>query len=528
MQPQKFNVMKRILFFCLGLSLACFIQAQTRIAVVADPHVLATSLFDDGTAFENAKSSNARLIEYSQFLFDSAMTIIAQQKPDMLFLVGDMANEGEKASHEHIVAKLQALKDLGIQPIVIPGNNDIANKNAYAYSGNTKSKVPSVTEAEYTSLYAPFGLSQAVSRETDGLSYMVYPNDHLALICFNSAKPNTATTQYNEGGLYESTIVWAEQAAKQAKDQGRMILALMHHQATNHFNMEDEMTPSYIANTTSGYPELEQMQSRLLAAGVEVIFTGHYHMTSIKHTLNTGKQLYDVGTGSLSSYPSPIRWLTLSNNGQLAITTQLIDTYHTLELERNANTAQGIINRVADMAFPKMEEVQTSTKYQLLLLAMGLTFDDFNLPKTKAQMIEDLAGSMLPSMTLMVNELSRGDEDTRTPQEHLDSCMRGFDNYVTHTICRDNEELGVVLLALVKEYRDMLYDMCHSVFFNYVGEDETMVVADNTNTLQIAPSTVTGISSQHSVFSIQKFVRDGQIYIQRNGHTYDIIGHQLD
>ena len=350
----------------------------------------------------------------------------------------------------------------------------------------------------------------------------------MALICFNSAKPNTTTTQYNEGGLYESTIAWAEQAAAQAKSEGRMILALMHHQATNHFNMEDEMTPSYIANTTSGYPELEQMQSRLLAAGVEVIFTGHYHMTSIKHTLNTGKQLYDVGTGSLSSYPSPIRWLTLSNNGQLAITTQLIDTYHTLELERNANTAQGIINRVADMAFPKMQEVQTDSKYKLMLLALGLSFDDFNLPKTKAQMIEELAGSMLPSMTLMVNELSRGDEDTRTPQEHLDSCMRGFDNYVTHTICRDNEELGELLLALVKEYRDMLYDMCKSVFFNYVGEDETQVVADNTNTLQIAPSTVTGISSQHSVFSIQKFVRDGQIYIQRNGHTYDIIGHQLD
>ena len=220
--------------------------------------------------------------------------------------------------------------------------------------------------------------------------------------------------------------------------------------------------------------------------------------------------------------------MTLSNNGQLAITTQLIDTYHTLELERNANTAQGIINRVADMAFPKMEEVQTDSKYKLMLLALGLSFDDFNLPKTKAQMIEELAGSMLPSMTLMVNELSRGDEDTRTPQEHLDACMAGFDNYVTHTICRDNEELGELLLALVKEYRDMLYDMCKSVFFNYVGEDETQVVADNTNTLQIAPSTVTGISSQHSVFSIQKFVRDGQVVIIRNGKTYDVLGKELD
>ena len=180
------------------------------------------------------------------------------------------------------------------------------------------------------------------------------------------------------------------------------------------------------------------------------------------------------------------------------------------------------------MAFPKMEEVQTSMKYKLMLAAMGLTFDDFNLPKTKSQMIEEMAGSMLPSMTLLVNELSRGDENTRDPEGHLETCMEGFDNYVKHTICKDNEELGAVLLVLVSEYRDMLEDMCKSVFFNYVGEDETQVVPDNTNTLQIAPSTVTGISSQHSEFSIQKIVRDGQVVIIRNGKTYDVLGKQLD
>ena len=528
MQAQKFNNMKRILFFCLGLCLTCLIQAQTRIAVIADPHVLAESLFDDGSAFEKAKSGNPRVVEYSQQLFDSAVAVIAEQRPDLVFIVGDLSNDGEKLSHQHIVAKLMELKTAGIQPIVIPGNNDIANKNAYSYSGDTKSNVLSVSEAEFAELYAPFGLSQAVSREQDSLSYMVYPNDKLAVLCLNSAKKNTPTQQYNEGGIYESTLAWAEKAVAQAKKDNRMILALMHHQATNHFNMEEDMTPSYVANTTAEYPALEELQTRLLAAGVQVVFTGHYHMTSIKHTLNEGRQLYDVGTGSLSSYPSPIRWLTLSDDGQLNITTQTIDTYHELELERNANTAKGIINRVADMAYPKMEEVQNDPKYKAMLLVLGLSFDDFNLPKSKSQMIAELSSSMLPSMTLMVNELSRGDEHTRTPQEHLDSCMAGFDHYVKHTICMDNEELGDLLLALVKEYRDMLEDMCRSVFFNYVGNDPTQVVPDNTNTLQIDAPVTTKLQEINDLQPAEKVLKDGQLYIRQNNQLFDVVGKRVE
>ena len=525
--------MRRVFFLFLGVALGVLLQAQTRIAVIADPHVLATSLFDDGSAFENAKNGSSRVLEYSQFLFDSAMTVIAEQQPDLVFLVGDMTNDGEKASHEHIVAKLAALKAAGIQPIVIPGNNDIANKNAYSYTGSTKSKTESVTEAEYATLYNDFGLAQAVSRELDGLSYMVYPTPNLAIICFNSAKQNTSSVQYNEGGLYESTISWAEDAAAQAKSEGRMVLALMHHQATNHFNMEDEMTPSYIANTTTGYPALETLQSRLLAAGIEVVFTGHFHMTSIKHTLNAGTQLYDVGTGSLSSYPSPIRWVTLSDKGKLNITTQTIDTYHALEQARNQNTAKGIISRAASMAYPRIDSFKSNKVYKSTVLIFGESA--FNLPKNQAQMEADMSDCMLPSMTMMVNELSRGDENTRTPEEHTNACMTGFDAYLIDTICAVchwNEEMEatmpVALLAAVKEYRDMLKDMCKSVFYNYVGEDDTQVVPDNTNTLQIAPPTSTAINSQSSTVNCQKILRDGVIYIQRGGHIYDIVGKQVD
>lgn len=525
--------MKKALFLFVAFTLTLTIQAQTRIAVIADPHVLATSLFDNGAAFESAKNGNSRLIEYSQFLFDSAMTAVAQKQPNLLFLVGDMSNDGEKASHEHIVSKLQELQNLGIQPVVIPGNNDIANKNAYTYAGDQKTATPSITEDEYKTLYAPFGFSQAVSTEPDGLSYMLYPNNHLALLCLNSAKPNTPSVQYNEGGIYEPTLQWAEAELKKAKDTGRMVVALMHHQATNHFNMEQDMTPNYIANTTDGYPELAALQSRLLAAGVEVVFTGHYHMTSIKHTLNDGTQLYDVGTGSLSSYPSPIRWVTLANDGTMDITTQLIDTYHTLELTRNENTAKGIINRIVDTAYPEIDKLKNSKTYKAVVYMFG--DDAFNLPASKDQMRADLSDCMLASMSTLVNELSRGDEHTRTPQNNVNACMASFDAYLFDTICsvchwtgETEAKVKPLLAEAVKEYRDMFEDMCNSVFFNYVGDDKSLVVPDNTNTLHIAPSTVEQINHQTSTIQHQKFLRDGQILIFRNGRTYTLLGSQID
>lgn len=533
MQPQKFSNMKRILFFCLGLSLTCLIQAQTRVAVIGDPHVLATSLFDNGSAFENAKNSNPRVVEYSQQLFDSAVAVIAAQRPDLVFIVGDLSNDGEKVSHQHIVAKLTELQTAGIQPIVIPGNNDIANKNAYSYSGDTKSKVLSVSEAEFAELYAPFGLSQAVSREQDSLSYMVYPNDKLAVLCLNSAKKNTPTQQFNEGGIYESTLAWAEQAVAQAKKDNRMVLALMHHQATDHFNMEQEMTPSYVANTTAEYPALEELQMRLLAAGVQVVFTGHYHMTSIKHTLNEGRQLYDVGTGSLSSYPSPIRWVTLANDGKMDITTQFIDTYHALELQRNGNTAKGIINRIVDTAFPEIDKLKNSKAYQGFVLMFGE--NAFNLPTSKDQMRADISDCMLSSMTTLVNELSRGDENTRSPQENVDACMAGFDAYLLDTICAVchwSEEMEVyvkpVLLEAVKEYRDMLEDMCRSVFFNYVGSDPTQVVPDNTNTLQIDAPVTTVLHEINDLQPARKVLKDGQLYIRQNNRLFDVVGKRVE
>lgn len=514
--------MKRI-FLSLSLFAALTVAADTRIMVIADPHVMETSLFDDGSAATKMCEANPRVPEHSMFLFDSAISVVADSCPDLLFIVGDLANEGEKVSHEHIVAQLTKLAELGIQTLVIPGNNDIANPNAKSYSGSSSAAVPSVTAEEFESLYADFGFKQAVMREEGGLSYMVYPNDRLAVICLNSAKENTPTTQYNAGGLYEETLAFAEQAAAKAKADYRMIITLMHHQAMNHFNLESTMTPGYVANTGDEYPSLIEMQDRLFAAGCQVIFTGHFHMNSISRVdivLDGERALFDVSTGSLSSYPSPVRSMNLADTGILTITTETIDTYHALEMERNKNTAKGLVNTMASKMYPYVDTV----KNKMPTVAAYL-----NLPASVSAMSTDMQKYMLEPLLVMVNELAAGDEHLYDPETKLQDVMTGYDNYISY-VCKDNATIIALVKVPLAAPRLILQNMCKSVFYNYVGLDETDVVEDNSNMIIIdanaKPSAVETTLAPDT--ATRKELINGVLYIQRNGERYTTTGVRVE
>ena len=59
--------MKRI-FLSLSLFAALTVAADTRIMVIADPHVMETSLFDDGSAATKMCAANPRVPEHSMFI----------------------------------------------------------------------------------------------------------------------------------------------------------------------------------------------------------------------------------------------------------------------------------------------------------------------------------------------------------------------------------------------------------------------------------------------------------------------------
>jgi hypothetical protein len=72
---------------------------------------------------------------------------------------------------------------------------------------------------------------------------------------------------------------------------------------------------------------------KLLAAGLKVMFTGHYHANDITMLGGeNGDALYDIETGSLVTPPSPFRIITLSDKGMDVFTKEITSINCTLPL----------------------------------------------------------------------------------------------------------------------------------------------------------------------------------------------------
>ncbi|MBQ6750965.1 MAG: metallophosphoesterase [Bacteroidaceae bacterium] len=476
--------MKNRIFILMLIAIKTFglqLQAQTSFMVISDPHVFETSLFDNGTAFQSSYENEPRLVEESQRLFDRAIAITKKASPTMLLISGDLTNEGEKRSHEYVKNKLEGLVDRGIKVYVIPGNHDIDNPYAYSYSGDNKSRTEGITYEEFATIYARCGYQDAVMRQ--GLSYMAYPTDDLALICLDSTIPNENKTRNSDGALTDATLTWAEQAAKKAQNEGRYIIGMMHHEVMEHFDSHLVIASTSVTNSLSNYPSLATVQSRLIRAGINVMFTGHFHIQSIQHVTTTDGELHDISTGSLCTYASPIRKGQISTDGQLSLTVENIDLYYNEEKAHNQYVVEGAIAKLANQMYPKIAE----KKEELLGSFPSFLVNMLNIPSSAEEMTTDMCRYMVPAFTDLVNTLSAGDEEKYNPEQKLNACLSAYDDYFKY-LCGNMSFIVSLAKDMMAEagldLRDQLEAICRSVFYNYVGE-ATNVVPDNAITLQL-------------------------------------------
>ena len=73
--------------------------------------------------------------------------------------------------------------------------------------------------------------------------------------------------------------------------------------------MEPELLPMYLVN------DYERLSTAFADAGMSYVFTGHMHANDIAAmTTEAGSTLYDIETGSVVTYPSPMRFVTISRS----------------------------------------------------------------------------------------------------------------------------------------------------------------------------------------------------------------------
>lgn len=290
--------------------------------VVSDTHLMSPELLkNDGKAFTDYVSRDRKMLKESPMLMEKVTENILKQHPQYLLITGDLTKDGETVSHKMLCDKyLKRIKSAGIQVFVIPGNHDVDNPHAVEFDGNVTRRVPTPKADEFAKIYNDYGYGQAIARDTSSLSYVVQLSEDVRLLCLdaceyenNSYKKNICVTA---GRLKKETVSFIKEQAKDARKKGMRMLAMMHHGIVQHWTWQEKAMREYLVDKWRKHAD---MLSRL---GIKIVFTGHFHSQDISKR----GSLYDIETGSLVSYPSPYRTVTLSGNKLIIKTKHLTGT----------------------------------------------------------------------------------------------------------------------------------------------------------------------------------------------------------
>jgi len=141
----------------------------------------------------------------------------------------------KRGSHLELIRKLTSLKQKGIRIYVIPGNHDVNIPDAKAYVGDESSPTQTVSAKEFAELYAPFGYSGAIRRDSASLSYLSALTDSLWLLSLDSNRYNEYTaTSISGGRLLPQTEQWAMDILSEARSKNITVLGMMHHGLVEH------------------------------------------------------------------------------------------------------------------------------------------------------------------------------------------------------------------------------------------------------------------------------------------------------
>ena len=295
-----------------------------KICVISDVHYFDTTLLiNDGQAFEDYLFYDRKMLRESYAITQSLMDSLIVEHPDILLVPGDLTKDGELVCHQTVANFFSQLEANGTQVFVCPGNHDINNPTAFAYDGDNTIPVPNVSPQDFKSIYADYGYNEAIAIDTASLSYVAEPIQGLQILSMDVCRYDSNYIQnypQTSGGFKPQVLQWVKDRIIDANSQGKVIIGMMHHNLVEHFTNQKLIFDEYVIdNWQTIFPQLADL-------GLKVVFTGHFHAQDmIMKTTAAGNTIYDVETGSVVSYPSPYRIMTLQTNKILSITGKRVE-----------------------------------------------------------------------------------------------------------------------------------------------------------------------------------------------------------
>ena len=310
-------------------------DGELRIAVLSDMHYYPVNFVSDCADYTTYVGGDPKMLEESGSIADAALEMVREDDPDILIVSGDLTKDGEIQGHRDLAAKFQELEDeTETEVFVINGNHDIYNyEDACTFENGYKESAQTTTPDEFKEIYANFGyngdfdaryFANPVSGEQAGeLSYAVDLGRFTIVAIDSGMYSPDAGTGYdtNEhitaGRVDEDLLPWVTERVREADGEGDTVIGLMHHGLVPHFEGEEDILSEYVVE------DWQNVATELADAGMRYIFTGHMHANDIaEYTTVSGNRITDLETGSLSSWKSPMRTVTVAKGEPLDDGTQ--------------------------------------------------------------------------------------------------------------------------------------------------------------------------------------------------------------
>jgi len=420
----------------------CLKSSAIKVVVLSDPHVMAPELLvNEGTAWTTYLNGQRKLVDYSKLLFDDMIVRIKRDlRPGLVLISGDLTKDGEQVSHEYVTSKLDELRAIGIKTLVIPGNHDRgSNSDAVYYDGESTTAATVATNEWFATQYANYGYGVSSEREGTTLTYACEPITGLVVIGIDSG---------TDGNVSETTLDWVVEKATAARASGKKVIAMMHHPLIPHFAGVDNFVSTAVVGN------YKTVRNTLADAGIRVVFTGHFHTSDIAKDWNADmtREIYDVNTGSLISYPCDYREVTMSAD----FTDMAITTGHSTAIAaetakgrlqsavqaqiEDKGTAYSSIAPTAAQAFVihaegnETENASAATTWSSLISAANM--GEMIIGEEKAQELKDMATSMLEDKSQYGTNRENVTNDLTLSIELPEAIKVAADGYSTY--CSEN------------------------------------------------------------------------------------------
>lgn len=282
--------------------------APLRLTVAADPHFQCAAdlgaFSDEYTAhlldpdLYGYASTQGQMNYESEAILAELLSAFEASDSDCLLIAGDLTN-GKRSSHLAFAAYLHQAEQRSGKPIfVINGNHDCA----------AESSESAVSMEEFREIYAEFGYNEAVARHDSSASYAADLNGQYRLLAIDSCIYGE-----DDGKLGADVFRWIKAQTKQAKADGKTLIAMMHHSILPHYELQPML-------------DLWQIYAGWFADhGIQTVLTGHIHANDISSaSSDRGNVLYDIQTGSLISAPNAWRTLCFDRGG-VTVETRFIE-----------------------------------------------------------------------------------------------------------------------------------------------------------------------------------------------------------